>query len=188
MIKAIQVFRIHLQELQKVNELCKDFCGRYIACLKGKIQSESFLHDGDDPDSSPPSSAETSPTGLPPGPFGLSNGCYGSPATNGPMRGYPATGFHGTCSAPSRERECPPLPYSSPLFLSLRPIPLSTWRPRRGSLHEPPQRPLFHTQGVLKAANVPSDRRRLPLASKAFKAHRSGTTNRAPRHQTQPKD
>ncbi|EDO39375.1 predicted protein, partial [Nematostella vectensis] len=42
-IKAIQVFRIHLLELEKVNELCKDFCQRYIACLKGKMQSENLL-------------------------------------------------------------------------------------------------------------------------------------------------
>lgn len=43
MIKAIQVLRIHLLELEKVNELCKDFCQRYIACLKGKMQSENLL-------------------------------------------------------------------------------------------------------------------------------------------------
>ena len=43
MIKAIQVLRIHLLELEKVNELCKDFCKRYIACLKGKLHSEHLL-------------------------------------------------------------------------------------------------------------------------------------------------
>lgn len=42
-MKAIQVLRIHLLELEKVNELCKDFCQRYIACLKGKMQSENLL-------------------------------------------------------------------------------------------------------------------------------------------------
>jgi hypothetical protein len=42
-VKAIQVFRIHLLELEKVNELCKDFCQRYIACLKGKMQSDNLL-------------------------------------------------------------------------------------------------------------------------------------------------
>jgi hypothetical protein len=31
MIKAIQVLRIHLLELEKVSELCKDFCQRYIS-------------------------------------------------------------------------------------------------------------------------------------------------------------
>ncbi|XP_063219881.1 homeobox protein Meis3-like isoform X2 [Bacillus rossius redtenbacheri] len=43
MIKAIQVLRIHLLELEKVQELCKDFCNRYITCLKGKMQSENLL-------------------------------------------------------------------------------------------------------------------------------------------------
>jgi hypothetical protein len=46
MIGAIQVLRIHLLELEKVQELCKDFCNRYITCLKGKMQSENLLRDG----------------------------------------------------------------------------------------------------------------------------------------------
>ncbi|XP_037073098.1 homeobox protein PKNOX2-like [Pollicipes pollicipes] len=43
MIKAIQVLRVHLLELEKVQDLCKDFCSRYITCLKGKLQSENLL-------------------------------------------------------------------------------------------------------------------------------------------------
>ena len=43
MVKAIQVLRIHLLELEKVNELCKDFCSRYIACLRTKMNSETLL-------------------------------------------------------------------------------------------------------------------------------------------------
>lgn len=43
MIKAIQVLRIHLLELEKVSELCKDFCQRYIACLRTKMNSENLL-------------------------------------------------------------------------------------------------------------------------------------------------
>ncbi|MGH0183655.1 UNVERIFIED_CONTAM: hypothetical protein FKN15_027215, partial [Acipenser sinensis] len=43
MVKAIQVLRIHLLELEKVNDLCKDFCSRYIACLKTKMNSETLL-------------------------------------------------------------------------------------------------------------------------------------------------
>lgn len=43
MIKSIQVLRIHLLELEKVQELCRDFCSRYIACLKSKMQSENLL-------------------------------------------------------------------------------------------------------------------------------------------------
>ncbi|KAL5282472.1 PKNOX2 family protein [Megaselia abdita] len=43
MIKALQVLRIHILELEKVQELCRDFCNRYIACLRGKMQSENLL-------------------------------------------------------------------------------------------------------------------------------------------------
>lgn len=54
MVKAIQVLRIHLLELEKVTELCKDFCNRYIACLKGKLQSEQLLRIDSDFDDPPP--------------------------------------------------------------------------------------------------------------------------------------
>ena len=50
MIKAIQVLRIHLLELEKVNELCLDFCSRYIASIKTKLNSHTLLK-GDDSDS-----------------------------------------------------------------------------------------------------------------------------------------
>ncbi|KAK6173811.1 hypothetical protein SNE40_017205 [Patella caerulea] len=52
MVKSIQVLRIHLLEMEKVTDLCKDFCSRYISCLKGKLQSEQLLkvdlYDSDD--------------------------------------------------------------------------------------------------------------------------------------------
>jgi len=51
MLRAIQTLRIHLLELEKVNELCKDFCSRYIACLRAKMQNEQLLHlDSFDPE------------------------------------------------------------------------------------------------------------------------------------------
>jgi len=37
MVQAILVLRVHLLELEKVYELCDNFCHRYIACLKGKM-------------------------------------------------------------------------------------------------------------------------------------------------------
>ena len=43
MIRALQVLRIHLLELEKVQDLCKDFCNRYITCLRGKMHSENLL-------------------------------------------------------------------------------------------------------------------------------------------------
>ncbi|VDH97915.1 Hypothetical predicted protein [Mytilus galloprovincialis] len=69
MVKAIQVLRIHLLELEKVNELCKDFCNRYINCLRGKLQSEQLLKvesDFDDSDvgSPPPSGQTVSPASV----------------------------------------------------------------------------------------------------------------------------
>uniref|UniRef100_A0A8C4Q6M9 Meis homeobox 2a n=1 Tax=Eptatretus burgeri TaxID=7764 RepID=A0A8C4Q6M9_EPTBU len=37
MTLAIQVLKFHLMELEKVHELCDNFCHRYISCLKGKM-------------------------------------------------------------------------------------------------------------------------------------------------------
>ncbi|GFN85331.1 homeobox protein pknox2-like [Plakobranchus ocellatus] len=52
MIKGVQVLRIHLLEMEKVSELCRDFCARYTTCLRGKLTSEQLLHvDGCDDDS-----------------------------------------------------------------------------------------------------------------------------------------
>jgi hypothetical protein len=69
MIKAIQVLRIHLLELEKVQELCKDFCNRYITCLKGKMQSENLLrsdysHHGSGHDGLAPSSGSNGSSPL----------------------------------------------------------------------------------------------------------------------------
>lgn len=48
-IDAMQVLRIHLLELDKVNDLCRDFCQRYIACLKVKLNANTlFAGDEDD--------------------------------------------------------------------------------------------------------------------------------------------
>lgn len=40
MVQAIQSLRFHLLELEKVHELCDDFCFRYIDRLKGKMPNE----------------------------------------------------------------------------------------------------------------------------------------------------
>uniref|UniRef100_A0A3Q4HSL3 MEIS N-terminal domain-containing protein n=1 Tax=Neolamprologus brichardi TaxID=32507 RepID=A0A3Q4HSL3_NEOBR len=47
MIQAIQVLRFHLLELEKVHELCDNFCHRYISCLKGKMPIDLVIDDGD---------------------------------------------------------------------------------------------------------------------------------------------
>ena len=46
MIQSIQVLRFHLLELEKVHELCDDFCDRYIDRLKGKMPNELSLEEG----------------------------------------------------------------------------------------------------------------------------------------------
>ena len=43
MKEAILNLRIHLLELEKVQELCSHFCDRYINCLKKNMQSENLL-------------------------------------------------------------------------------------------------------------------------------------------------
>lgn len=42
-LKAILVLRIHLFEMEKVNELCKDFSDRYIETLKIKLNSDNMF-------------------------------------------------------------------------------------------------------------------------------------------------
>ncbi|CCD72262.1 Homeobox protein unc-62 [Caenorhabditis elegans] len=37
MLQSIQMLRFHLLELEKVHELCDNFCNRYVVCLKGKM-------------------------------------------------------------------------------------------------------------------------------------------------------
>ncbi|KAK1790130.1 hypothetical protein P4O66_013972, partial [Electrophorus voltai] len=45
MIQAIQVLRFHLLELEKVHDLCDNFCQRYINCLKGKMPTDLVLEE-----------------------------------------------------------------------------------------------------------------------------------------------
>ncbi|XP_077788455.1 homeobox protein Meis3 isoform X1 [Podarcis muralis] len=47
MIQAIQVLRFHLLELEKVHDLCDNFCHRYITCLKGKMPIDLVIDDRD---------------------------------------------------------------------------------------------------------------------------------------------
>ncbi|CAF0998034.1 unnamed protein product [Rotaria sp. Silwood1] len=47
MMQAIQILRIHLLELEKVHELCDNFCQRYIHLLKGKMPMDIIMDDRD---------------------------------------------------------------------------------------------------------------------------------------------
>ncbi|QQP49992.1 Homeobox protein PKNOX2like, partial [Caligus rogercresseyi] len=102
MIKAIQVLRIHMLELEKVQELCKDFCNRYITCLKGKMQSENLLrsdyggYDSDDSSSGAGSAAGLPgipPPGMPGGRHSVPPGLIGGPPVP-PYYGHPGPGPH----------------------------------------------------------------------------------------------
>ncbi|XP_049814140.1 homeobox protein homothorax isoform X3 [Schistocerca nitens] len=67
MVQAIQVLRFHLLELEKVHELCDNFCHRYISCLKGKMPIDLVI---DERESS-----------KPPEPMGSTNGDGGARST-----------------------------------------------------------------------------------------------------------
>lgn len=126
MIKAIQVLRIHLLELEKVQELCKDFCNRYITCLKGKMQSENLLRSDyatgyveNNNNNNSHSSDSNSPTVFAPhslqvvSPTGSYGGCEGSLVKNPPIldmvHPHPSPHRYPPASSP------PPLmPQSSP--------------------------------------------------------------------------
>lgn len=49
-LKAILVLRIHMFEMEKVNELCRDFSERYVETLKIKLNSDNMFKLDDDSD------------------------------------------------------------------------------------------------------------------------------------------
>merc|ERR1719245_2420033 len=61
MVQAIQVLRFHLLELEKVHELCDNFCHRYISCLKGKMPIDLVIDERETGGATPGAKAE----GLP---------------------------------------------------------------------------------------------------------------------------
>ncbi|XP_019627376.1 PREDICTED: homeobox protein Meis1-like isoform X2 [Branchiostoma belcheri] len=63
MIQAIQVLRFHLLELEKVHELCDNFCHRYISCLKGKMPIDLVIDERDGAPAGPTKSGSTSSDG-----------------------------------------------------------------------------------------------------------------------------
>lgn len=53
MIQGVTVLRLHLFELEKVNELCRDFCSRYTDCLRRNLHTDQILrNDGMDSENS----------------------------------------------------------------------------------------------------------------------------------------
>ena len=107
MIKASQVLRIHRLELEKVQELCNDFCNRYITCLRGKMQSENLLrsdyggYDSDDSSSGAGGGRASVP------------GLHGHPAAPG---GFPHPGAAAAAAAASASSPMMQGPYSTDKF------------------------------------------------------------------------
>ena len=51
MIETVKVMKIHILEIEMVQELCKDFCTRYINCLKSTLHSSQLVPPDLDDDS-----------------------------------------------------------------------------------------------------------------------------------------
>merc|ERR1712051_424443 len=65
MVQAIQVLRFHLLELEKVHELCDNFCHRYIICLKGKMPIDLVIDEREDNRSNADSASHTDGASTP---------------------------------------------------------------------------------------------------------------------------
>ncbi|CAD6193438.1 unnamed protein product [Caenorhabditis auriculariae] len=99
MLQAIQMLRFHLLELEKVHELCDNFCNRYVTCLKGKMPLDIV---GDERASS--SQPPASPSG----------GLSASPSMGGGQTPMSFSHF-----APAYEPQSVPLPENSVMSHSM---------------------------------------------------------------------
>jgi hypothetical protein len=98
MVQAIQVLRFHLLELEKVHELCDNFCHRYVTCLKGKMPMDLVV-DERASSSQPPTSVSPSTT---------------VPSTSPPLQHHHLGGTPITSQyQPPYEPQSVPLPESS---------------------------------------------------------------------------
>ncbi|GFR10721.1 homeobox protein homothorax, partial [Trichonephila clavata] len=109
MVQAIQVLRFHLLELEKVHELCDNFCQRYISCLKGKMPIDLVI---DERDSKPGDLGDNNNNS--------SNGGGGAGGGNsgaGGGRGNPDTTGHSSDNSSTPDQSF--LPYQRPPSQSL---------------------------------------------------------------------
>ncbi|XP_065056394.1 homeobox protein Meis1-like isoform X1 [Rhopilema esculentum] len=111
MIIAMQVLRFHLLELEKVHDLCDNFCKRYIACLKGKMPLDLVLEEGDTREKASSESDDGKEQG-PPSP----SSCQESPSA-WPSGGLnlPANPLDGEGGTSLTNPSTTPLPGASPL-------------------------------------------------------------------------
>ncbi|XP_074603580.1 homeobox protein Meis1-like isoform X3 [Brevipalpus obovatus] len=104
MVQAIQVLRFHLLELEKVHELCDNFCQRYISCLKGKMPIDLVIDERDtkpdigDTNNNSSSNGSGGPTGT---------GCGGAGGTSNGARGGSADPGHHSDTASTPDQRPP---------------------------------------------------------------------------------
>ncbi|CAG9534061.1 unnamed protein product [Cercopithifilaria johnstoni] len=65
MLQSIQVLRFHLLELEKVHELCDNFCHRYVTCLKGKMPMDIVGEERASSSQTPVSPSTAAPSSSP---------------------------------------------------------------------------------------------------------------------------
>ncbi|VDK31613.1 unnamed protein product [Taenia asiatica] len=104
-IQAIRVLRVHLIEIEKVHELCDNFCERYIAFLRNRMPTDLMVEDresagstgsANSPQAPPPAShGQMRPPYLPPGmeshppPSDAFSSPYAAMYSEDPQRRYP---------------------------------------------------------------------------------------------------
>ncbi|CDS41449.1 homeobox protein meis3 [Echinococcus multilocularis] len=104
-IQAIRVLRVHLIEIEKVHELCDNFCERYIAFLRNRMPTDLMVEDresagstgsANSPQAPPPAShGQMRPPYLPPGmephppPSDTFSSPYAAMYSEDPQRRYP---------------------------------------------------------------------------------------------------
>ncbi|VUZ47767.1 unnamed protein product [Hymenolepis diminuta] len=106
-IQAIRVLRVHLIEIEKVHELCDNFCERYIAFLRNRMPTDLMVEDresagstgsANSPQAPPPSShgGQMRPPYLPPNmdhhgpPSDVFSSPYAAMYSEDPHRRYPS--------------------------------------------------------------------------------------------------
>ncbi|XP_066599859.1 homeobox protein homothorax [Prorops nasuta] len=134
MVQAIQVLRFHLLELEKVHELCDNFCHRYISCLKGKMPIDLVIDDRES--SKPPEMGNGLDGGGPRSTADSTSHTDGAstPDVRPPSSSlsYPGAGGNDDARSPGSGGTPGPLSQQAPTSLdSSDPDAMGKWCPRR---------------------------------------------------------
>ncbi|XP_029661077.1 homeobox protein homothorax isoform X2 [Formica exsecta] len=134
MVQAIQVLRFHLLELEKVHELCDNFCHRYISCLKGKMPIDLVIDDRES--SKPPELGNGLDGGGPRSTADSTSHTDGAstPDVRPPSSSlsYPGAGANDDARSPGSGGTPGPLSQQAPASLdSSDPDAMGKWCPRR---------------------------------------------------------